>query len=261
MPANIDGDPRDFDTQVGYGLVPGYTRVAALGNNPSITTSVSVASPQDIWSGGGLYPWMPQGGTALEVVSSSASDAAAGTGIRTLILQLLDSNYLASTIPIVLNGTTAVAVPGGAKWLRVNGMIITSAGSNGTNVGTVTLRDTGGGTTRTIMGAGYGIARQAVYTVPAGSTLSINSQVFSIITTLASLQGVTVAGYIQSMAGGVTYYRMPLELSTTDTYRHDGVPGIILTEKTDFAHRCTASGNTVSLSTGFLGVLRDNRVG
>lgn len=65
---------------IGFAQVPGYRRITALGNNPDVD---SAAVPEDIWSGGGAYPWMT-GATSLEIVSSSANDTAAGTGARTV---------------------------------------------------------------------------------------------------------------------------------------------------------------------------------
>jgi hypothetical protein len=79
----------DFLQAVGLGQVPGYRRVTAIGNNPDLDTATL---PEDIWSGGGQYPWMT-GATALEVVSDSANDAAAGTGARTVTINGLDINY------------------------------------------------------------------------------------------------------------------------------------------------------------------------
>ena len=59
------------------GAVPGYTRVALLGHNPDIPA----ATAEDVWEGGGNYPLLAAA-SQLEVVSTSASDATAGTGAR-----------------------------------------------------------------------------------------------------------------------------------------------------------------------------------
>lgn len=79
----------DFLIAVGLGQVPGYRRITALGNNPDVDT----AGPEDVWSGGGLYPWMTTA-TALEIVSDSASDTSAGTGARTVLVNGLDANFV-----------------------------------------------------------------------------------------------------------------------------------------------------------------------
>lgn len=159
---------------------------------------------------------------------------------------------------MTLNGTTPVAIP--TSLFRVNSALIMSAGSGKVNAGDITIRDAGGGTTRAIIPTGFGITRQAVFTVPAGFSLSIHSQVFSINRSTGVARFVTVANYIQSPNG---FYRLPLELSVGDPlpYRHDGIPGIILPEKTDYALRCTAtSSDNTDLTAGFLGVLKSNTV-
>lgn len=52
------------------------------------------------------------GSESLEVVSSSANDSAAGTGIRSVKITYIDTdNNIAQSEPITLNGITPVAVP------------------------------------------------------------------------------------------------------------------------------------------------------
>lgn len=79
----------DFLQAIGFAQVPGYRRIAAIGNNPDLDTATL---PEEIWTGGGQYPWMT-GNTALEILSSSANDASAGTGARTVSISGLDINY------------------------------------------------------------------------------------------------------------------------------------------------------------------------
>lgn len=241
----------EFYDSVGLGLVPGATRVAALGNNPDVDTGVV----EDVWSGGGIYPWMT-GATMLEMVSTSANDSAAGTGARTVLHNPLDTSYIQAPVTLTLNGLTPVAFP--AAVFRYNSGLITSAGSGKTNAGDIIIRDAGGGTTRAIIPAGYGITRQAVFTVPAGKTACINSQFFCINRTGGVSRYATFANFIQTSSG---FYRMPLELSISERapYRHDGLPSIILGEKTDYAFRCSSvSNDNTDVTAAFLGVLIDN---
>lgn len=239
----------DFYTAVGLGLVPGVRRVTALGNNPDIDQGTL---PEDVWSVGGVYPWMTAS-TSLEVVSTSASDAAAGVGARTVTIFGLDANYVEVNQTITLNGTTAVAVP--TQLFRINSVLIMSAGTTKVNVGDINVRDAGGGTIRAQVPIGYGISRQAVYTVPAGHTLSIHSILYSQTKSGGVDRTMTIANYIQSPNG---FYRMPLELSISQTvpYRHDGEPGIMLPEKTDYTFRIISSStNDSSVTVAFLGTL------
>lgn len=243
----------DFYTAVGLNLLsPDIRRVTALGNNPDVDTGTV---PEDIWSGGGLYPFMTAA-TSLELVSSSASDAAAGVGARTVLISGLDANYVEQSSTITLDGTTPVALP--VQYLRINQMMVLTAGTSETNVGTLTLRDAGAGATRGLIPIGIGITRQAVYTVPAGHTLSIHSIFASLNRTAGVNKEVTVGFSFRSFAG---VRRLTLEFSISQDvpYRHDGIPGIIMAEKTDFSIRTTAtSASDVDITGAFLGVLFKN---
>jgi hypothetical protein len=241
----------DFYTAVGLGMVPGVRRVAALGNNPDIDTGTF---PETVWTGGGLYPWMTAA-TSLEIVSTSASDAAVGVGAITVLINGLDINYVEVAQTITLNGLTPIAIP--IQLFRINNALVMTSGSTQTNVGDINIRDAGAGTVRGIIPAGYGITRQAVYTVPAGFTLSVHSILGSMVRSGAS-SSATIATFFRSLAGT---YRLPLEFSISDTvpYRHEGIPGIISTEKTDVALRCTfVSANNTALTAAFLGILIAN---
>lgn len=235
---------------VGFGLLGSARRVTALGHNPDVDTATT---PEDIWTGGGLYPWLAAA-TALEVVSDNAADAAAGTGARTARVDGLDANYAEVSQTVTLNGTTPVALA--TPLLRVNGALIMSAGSGKTNAGSLSVRDAGAGTVRSIVPAGYGITRQSVFTVPAGWTLQVVSMLFCFNRASAGARFATFATYVQSSAG---FFRMPLELTIGDEppYRHDGLPGILVAEKTDFCLRCNfVSNNDSDISAGWLGVMR-----
>lgn len=104
----------------------------------------------------------------LEVVSSSASDASAGTGTRTLRVTFYrgtgDGPF---TEDITLNGTTAVALADSAARF-VEKMETLTVGSNGTNVGTITIRRSGAGATVGSIAVGDGITYWAHHYVPTG---------------------------------------------------------------------------------------------
>lgn len=241
----------EFGLGIGFGDYADHTRITGLGHNPD----VDIASvPEDIWSGGGIYPWMTAA-TALEIVSSSANDTAAGTGTRTVMVNGLDINFVSISQVITLNGVTPVAIP--SNLYRINAILQMSSGSAKINAGTITVRDSGAGATRGIMPIGYGTARQSIYTVPAGFTLQIISNYIA-INGSGSTRSADISTYIQSPNG---FYRMPITLTASDgkPYRHDGIPGIIIQEKTDYALRCTASTNdNAEISGAWLGILRKN---
>lgn len=241
----------DFLSNIGFNNVLGYSRAVALGNNPDIDTGAH----EDVWSVGGLYPWMAAA-TALEVVSSSANDAVAGTGARTVLVVGLDANFNPVSQTVTLNGLTPVALP--TPLLRVNSAVIMSAGSGEVNAGNIDVRRVAGGTVQCRLPAGYGISRQSIYTVPAGSTLQVLALVLGINRPTAA-RDCTVAVMMRNAVTGM--FRMPLELSVSGgpPYPHHGNPGIIVGEKTDFSLRCTyTSSDNLDLTAGWLGIQKLN---
>lgn len=227
-------------------------RVTGLGHNPEIQAG---SVPEDIWSGGGLYPWMTAA-TSLELVSDNAADASAGTGARSVAIGCLDINYVEiATQLVVPTGVSAVPIP--TACFRINSALIMSAGSTGTNVGNLIIRDAGGGTTRAIIPAGYGIIRQSAYTVPAGHTLQIVSIYIAALKNSGASAVFDVATYFRSSQG---FYRLPITLTNgvNGSYRHDGMPGITAAEKTDFALRVTSTSATADITGAWLGILRRN---
>lgn len=143
----------------------GVSLANAIGINPDVDI---VSTPEAVIAPGGSYTFLASA-QSLEVVSDSLQDAAAGTGARSVRLDLLDANYLPVSVTVNLNGTTPVAVTG--TYIRGNDVRITgTVGSGETNAGNITLRVAGGGTVVSYMLAGKGRSQQAIYTVPAGRT-------------------------------------------------------------------------------------------
>lgn len=236
---------------VGFGIVGDARRVTALGVNQDLNTDTL---PEDIWSGGGIYPWMTAL-TSLEAFSSNPNDTSTGTGARTIFISGLDAGYNEISAAVVLNGAT-VAIP--TKFFRINSVTVSTAGSGQVNAGDILIRDAGGGTTRAIIPAGYGITRQSQYTVPAGWTMQVISILFCFNRSTSATRTCTFATFFQASNG---IYRLPLEISITNnqTYRHDGTPGIQVNEKTDFGIRCTSvSTNSSDVTSAWLGILRKN---
>jgi hypothetical protein len=122
-----------------------------------------------LWDGPTAEYVFPVAPIQMQVVSSSANDTLAGTGVRTIHIHYLDNNYVANTMDINMNGVTPVlTIP--TNILRINAMHATSVGSNGDAVGNISLQAVGGAVTYAYLNAGHARARHPVYTVPAGKT-------------------------------------------------------------------------------------------
>lgn len=132
----------------------------------------TVDTPVLLWDAKTNYTF-PSSAVSLELVSSSASDAAAGTGAQLISIDTIDANGGELNQLVTPNGTTAVALTG--THLAINFATVIQSGSNNVNVGNITIRVSGGGATHGYILAGIGAQRALRYTVPTGKTFVIDN--------------------------------------------------------------------------------------
>lgn len=113
--------------------------------------------------------------STLDIISSSASDTSAGTGVRTVKVTYIDnSNNLVESAAITLNGTTLVtSVLTGVN--AVLWMETSTAGSGGVAAGNIRLRINGGTVEVEQITAGGNKSRGGFFMIPTGYTGYITS--------------------------------------------------------------------------------------
>lgn len=84
----------------------------------------------------------PTTGQTLYLVSTSADDAAAGTGARTVRTVYLDANGLRQARTDTLNGTTPVSIGSGYSYIQW--MEVATVGSGGLSAGNITISSSNG---------------------------------------------------------------------------------------------------------------------
>lgn len=166
------GTSEPFYLQVARKQIQFHESIFKFGNNTTVGNSL-----ETVWAEGGLYSYLTTA-TVLKVSSSSTADTSAGTGARTVELFGLDTDYNEINETITLNGQTAVNTT--KEYLRINRMIVRSAGSGGANAGVIYA---GTGTVTTGVPAnvyasvngvtGANQSLMALWTVPAGYTAYI----------------------------------------------------------------------------------------
>ena len=165
-----------FDLQVARGQITGHKTIFKFGNNSDINGAL-----ETIWSRGGLYVY-PTSAIQMKVSSSSANDAALGTGARTVSVQGLDQNYNEVAETITLTGQTEVLTTN--TFIRVFRAFVITAGSGGTAAGTIYV-GTGmvtAGVPATVyaeIALGENQTTMATWTVPAGYTFYVYRGTFS----------------------------------------------------------------------------------
>jgi hypothetical protein len=161
------GTTEPFELQVARGQIGWHYPLFKFGNNAVVGDSL-----ETIWSEGGLYSYLTAA-TVLKVSSSSTNDTSAGTGARTVTLFGLDANYAEISETVTLNGQTAVNTTN--TYIRINRMVVNTAGSGGQNAGVIYAGD--GTVTSGVpaekyatIAAGDNQSLMALWTVPADHT-------------------------------------------------------------------------------------------
>jgi hypothetical protein len=168
---SLERRSEDFALQTARGQVPGHKAFCQFGINTAVGTS-----NETVWIGSNTYTF-PAAASVLKVSSSSASDAAASTGARTVLIEGLNAAYEAVSETVSLNGQTAVNTTN--SYLRVNKMIVLTAGSGGTSVGNIYAGtgDVTDGVPAVVVNQTGILANETesgFYSVPAGHTAFIN---------------------------------------------------------------------------------------
>ena len=163
----------DFSMLASVGKIKGVTPLFKFGRNTDIDTGTA---PEDIISGGGTKLF-PTTDSTLSIVSTSANDTTAGTGINTIRIEGLDINFELISEDVVLNGLTPVITTG--SYCRVHRMYGTLSGSLQAAGGVITVTHSAGIITEIEVGNGQ--SQDCTYTVPSG-------YIFLIERLLASLE-------------------------------------------------------------------------
>lgn len=158
----------EWYTEVSKGNVPGHSLVHKFGAGSVSSTIAPVSQTNDYQT--------PTTAQALEFVSASANDTAAGTGAREITVQGLDSSWNEVTIVIATNGLTAV--PLGTNLIRMYRWFVSASGTYatslvGSHAAALTIQASGGGTvwdTIPITPFPAGQSQIGANTVPTGFT-------------------------------------------------------------------------------------------
>ncbi len=131
---------------IAYGLYEGLRWVDALGERESMGTT---AAGEDVWKGSATtIPTPVDAGEQMEIVSSSAGDedGPGGSGIITILLDLILADGTVILETVTMNGNTPVVLANDNVRF-VNDMCAVTVGSNGVAVGEITIYKQGSSST------------------------------------------------------------------------------------------------------------------
>jgi hypothetical protein len=155
-----------FELQVARGQIQAHSVVTIAGYNSDVDTSWEMITPVGNLS-------YPAAALQMTVSSADADDTSAGTGARTVLITGLDANYAVISETVTMNGQTAVTTTN--SFLRINAMLVTTAGTSLANegiiyIGTGTVTSGVPATIYNVIAAGFNNSTSSQYTVPAGYT-------------------------------------------------------------------------------------------
>lgn len=173
----------DYNLEVLRGNVSGHAMVSITGHNDDSTTTRVVVAPTlttaDIDQSG-----IHASAATVDIASTDANDTSAGTGLRTLTIDGLDSSGNEQTETITLNGQTEVTSAN--TYTAINGFIGLTAGSGNTSAGDIWI---GNGTfTAGVPDTKYFVGEKnhnhgltAYRTVPTGKTLFVRQMTVTVV--------------------------------------------------------------------------------
>ena len=240
------GTTEPFELQVARGQVAYHIPQFKFGFNPDVDDS-----EETVWTQGGLYSYLSSA-SVLKVSSSSTADTSAGTGARTVQLYGLDADYNEINETVTLNGQTSVNTTN--SFLRINRMVIRSAGTGGQNAGVVYA---GTGTVTSgvpankyaTIAAGDNQTLMALWTVPAEHTAYLLQKDLTVAT--AQNNKYATARLVARPNGEVFQTRDKHVLDNNVLHQKYDIP-LKFEEKTDIEVRCVgdSSGADIAVSAG-----------
>jgi len=240
------GTSEPFELQVAREQVAYHYPQFKFGFNSDIDDT-----EETVWAQGGLYSYLTSA-SVLKVSSSSTADTSAGTGARTVQLYGLDADYNEISETVTLNGQTSVNTTN--SFLRINRMVIRSAGTGEKNAGVVYA---GTGTVTAgvpankyaTIAVGDNQTLMALWTVPAGHTAYLLQKDLTVSTTQNNKYA--TIRLVARPDGEVFQTRDKHVLDNNVLHQKYDIP-LKFEEKTDIEIRCVgdSSGANIAVSAG-----------
>lgn len=155
------GIPRNFLTEVARGGISGAEIFSISAYNAAIDTTERVLTTY----GPTLYNYLSTA-SQLTIVSTSANDTVAGTGARQVEIDGLDATFARQRVTYNLNGLTPVTTA--ENWLRINRIMVVSAGTSGFNEGIINVDTPTPSGIIAQIAAQRAVSQSSVFTVPLG---------------------------------------------------------------------------------------------
>ena len=247
----------EFELVESWYIQPNFLLEVARGNVKNLSSVVKFARDnnvgttlKDVWAESANIVYMTSA-AQLDLVSTDATDNAAGVGARSIRIYGLDADYNEIMEDISLHATDwTIAVQTVNSYLRVYRMQVLTAGSTGGAVWNITLKDWSN--TQAIIVDGDNQTLISHYTVPAGKTAYLIYWDLSVW----SWKSATGKFFIRPF-GEIFRVAQVIDIFETNYIRNFTVP-IKITEKSDLVLRAISSSAGTALSMNYDIILVDN---
>lgn len=193
---NIRVNSFPYTYSIAEGAISGHDALLKFGTR----TSVAANTPSVVWEGNtALYAYMA---SAQQLKVSSASDediVTTGTGIRTLTIHGLDTNFNELTETVNMNGTTVVTTTN--SFIRIFRAYGATCGTLNTNAGKITITNNAGTVEQLVINAGDGQTLMTLWTVPAGKI----AYIIRISASSDTAKGGRISLFTRLNDGGILY--------------------------------------------------------
>lgn len=172
---------QDYRLAIARGEITGAEPFVGFGQK----TTSGAETNAIIWPDGALYIPAPAG-VQPSIVSTSANDTAAGTGIQQVEVHYLDANLAPQTTQVTLAGLTPVNLtPTDVRFIQCTHAVATGSGKAAAGIITVSYS----GNTLSLINTGDLRCRSSARMVPAGKRAFVASMVGGMVSGTAAANG------------------------------------------------------------------------
>lgn len=244
---------QDCFLSISRGDVLNWKKENKYGRNPDVDAGTT---PEDLWNTGGLAVHPSVAGN-ISIVSTSALDTSAGTGMRTIKVRGLNNSFNEISEIVTMNGVVPVLTAN--QYRRVDRAQAETAGALGSNAGVVVGTVV---TAQFTINVGEGQSAKSHYTVPAAYTAFMTNFWANAYQTTSS--NVATIGLYLRLKADLT--DSPLNLKhvyhvqvSAGMVQRDFKPYFVINEKTDIVVRAfTVTGSNTDICCGYDLILVQN---
>lgn len=241
--SNPAGTLNEEAMNISLGRVTGISAVHKFGVNLAVGTT-----REDIWSLGGIYPWLQTERPVRIKAGGNAADTAAGNGARSVIVEGLDENWEVATETLVTAGASVSAATTTTFRRIIRAYVSTSGTYTGANTGAIIIESTAPNDLAEIQ-AGYGQTQMTMFTVPADKKALIYLPSITISAVQTGNARLLQRRNADIVAAPFTSPRIISEVNGfTGSREHLGGFPILLPEKTDVWADGASVASTASIT-------------